>query len=144
MPSIIQTQKKIRLTCTGLVAEVFRHISTNCVAKIIFSSNDLLSSDLVTDFVHNDGETSASSIGHGHSPDCLHTIVLLNSCLHDIARDGAVLGQPPTRKNNNMVSVLEDDWRNICSPQICSSIKPWQQTFRCGYGVQTCQKHLIE
>ena len=49
-----------------------------------------------------------------------------------------------TSQKNNMVSVLDDAWRNICSPQIYSSIRPWRQTFRCGYWVWACQKFLIE
>ena len=34
---------------------------------------------------------------------------------------------------NSMVSVLDDVWKNICSPQIWSWTKLWRQTFRCGY-----------
>ena len=32
-----------------------------------------------------------------------------------------------------ILSVLDDVWKNICSPQICSLTKLWRQTFRCGY-----------
>ena len=49
-----------------------------------------------------------------------------------------------TSQKNNMVSVLDDVWKNICWPPTCSSIRPWRQTCQCGSWAWTCQTHLIE
>ena len=47
---------------------------------------------------HDAGETSRSGTGHRVSADCFCTIVLQNLCLHDIAQNTALPGQPPARR----------------------------------------------
>ena len=75
-------------------------------------------------------------------PDCFRAIVVPKFA--DMISQGTRPCLDGPRPQEQHGSVLEDFWRNICSPQIYFLKRPWRQTFWCGYWAWTCQKPLIE
>ena len=113
---------------SGLVAEVFKHIPTNFAAKILGLYNNLLSSGHIPSSWRRTSFTMLAKHRKAALVTDFRPIVSVRLfykffpyiLLHRIE---PCLDSHQPRKNN-IVSVLDDAWRNICSPQIYSWIRP--------------------
>ena len=121
---------------SGLVAEVFKHIPTNFAAKILRLYNSLLSSGHIPSswrrtlftMLAKHREAALVTDFRPIASVRLFYKIFAYMILHRI--EPCLDSHQPEEQHG---SVLDDAWRNICSPQIYSSTRPWRQTFRCGY-----------